>query len=67
MPHTALVRFNLRLRRLRWLWKHGRTTPKDIRRSLAASAAHANFSNSRGVLRRLWRRARFRRAESSSA
>jgi hypothetical protein len=65
LQHTTLVRFNLRLRRLRWLWKHGRTSPKDIRRSLTASAAHASFGNSRGVMREQWRRIRFSRVTQS--
>jgi RNA-directed DNA polymerase len=62
LQQSTLVRFNRRLRRLRWLWKHGQTTQYDIRRSLAASVAYANFGNSRGILRDLWRRVRFCRA-----
>ncbi|HEY5311091.1 MAG TPA: hypothetical protein VIK18_01185 [Pirellulales bacterium] len=62
LQHTVLLRFNLRLRRLRWLWKHGQITPEGIRLSLAASAAHADFGNSRGVLRDIWRRVRFERS-----
>ena len=67
LQHTVLVRFNLRLRRLRWLWKHGQITPEEIRRSLAASSAHASFGNSRGVLRAMWRRVRFARNHASAS
>ncbi len=62
LQQSVILRFNLRLRRLRWLWKHGLATTEDIRRSLAASQSHADFGNARGVLRDLWRRVRFVRA-----
>jgi retron-type reverse transcriptase len=61
LQQTTLVRFNRRLRRWRWMWKQRTAKPEDIRPSLAAMRAHAGFGNSRGVLRDVWKRARFRR------
>jgi hypothetical protein len=54
LQQSVVMWFNLRLRRLRWLWKHGQTTPDDIRRPQAAAEAHAGFGNSRTVRRQLW-------------
>jgi hypothetical protein len=62
LQQSVVMRLNLRLRRLRWLWKHGRIGPEDISRSLAASRANADFGNSCGVLRDVWRRVRFVRS-----
>jgi len=63
IQQSTLTRLSRRLRRWRWLWKHGVANSKELRHSLAATASHGSFANSRGVLRDIWRRARFRRGD----
>ncbi len=59
LNQTALLRFNRRLRRMRRLWKQRSIKPSEIRKSVAATMAHARYGNARGVLRSMWPRVRF--------
>lgn len=66
LQQSTLLRLNRRLRRLRWLWRWRAVRPDAIRASLSATRAHAEFGNSRGVLRHVLRRARFARGRIGS-
>lgn len=59
LQQRALARFNRRLRRLRYLWRHRAVAPAAVRASLRAWSAHAADANSAGVRRAIWRRVRF--------
>ena len=61
LQQSTLVRFNRRLRRLKWQWQHGLVSLEQIRASLCSTHAHAQFGNSQGVLRDVWRRVCFQR------
>jgi retron-type reverse transcriptase len=67
LQQSALKRFNRRLRRLKWRWRCGQISLDEIRASLRSTHAHAQFANSQGVLRDVWRRARFERCPLRSA
>jgi hypothetical protein len=61
LQQGALVRFNRRMRYLRWRFARGEIPAASIGRSIEAWSAFAKQSNSVGVRRQLWRRMRFRR------
>jgi RNA-directed DNA polymerase len=67
LQQSTLRRFSARVRRWRWLWKHGRGEPAAIRESLRATIAHATFANASGVLRDVFRRIRLSRHSKRTA
>jgi RNA-directed DNA polymerase len=56
LQQSSLRRFNARLRRWRWLKRHGRFDAAEVRASIRAWLAHAKLANSAGVRRAIWGR-----------
>lgn len=67
LTQDGIRRFNRRLRRQRWLLKHGRLTPRDVGNSLRCWVSHANQANSKGIRRQLWKKVRFSRSQPDRA
>ena len=59
LQQSALLRFNRRVKQLRWAYKRRRLTAPQLGVSVRAWLAHAGHANSRGISRVLLRRARF--------
>ena len=58
---SGVKRFNRRLRLLKWRFSKGMTDGPRVRASLQAWLAHASKANTRGLIRAIFKQARFRR------